>query len=325
MTLQYSYRPHLPPTRRTRTATDQVWVDYDPIIDRPPLKWPNDANLAVLICPAILDYEFVPPDNPWLDPWARTSPPDVLGFSRQEFGNRVGFWRVLKLLDKFNIHPSAVVNVDALERYPDIVAAIKERSWDVLGHGISNTRFIYDYDEATERAYYRDMLDRVEALTGMRMKGMGGPGPQAGTENTCDLLAEAGFLYQGDWYMDDQPFPLRVRAGRLIAMPYPADMMNDVTALASAEADEYCAAVKAQFDQLYREGETSGRVLTLALHPALIGQPQRIGQLERILDYITSFPKVRQATGAEVAEYYMANCYDEALRRLDQRGGAECR
>jgi len=265
MTLQYSYRPHLPPTRRTRTATDQVWVDYDPIIDRPPLKWPNDANLAVLICPAILDYEFVPPDNPWLDPWARTSPPDVLGFSRQEFGNRVGFWRVLKLLDKFNIHPSAVVNVDALERYPDIVAAIKERSWDVLGHGISNTRFIYDYDEATERAYYRDMLDRVEALTGMRMKGMGGPGPQAGTENTCDLLAEAGFLYQGDWYMDDQPFPLRVRAGRLIAMPYPADMMNDVTALASAEADEYCepaadpTASSGEENGFFRDAASPGR------------------------------------------------------------------
>jgi hypothetical protein len=66
-------------------------------------------------------------------------------------------------------------------------------------------------------------------------------------------------------------------------------------------------------------------VLTLALHPALIGQPQRIGQLERIFDYITSFPKVWQATGAEIAQYYMANCYDDALRRLDQRRSAEGR
>ena len=144
--------------------------------------------------------------------------------------------------------------MDALERYPDIVAAITERHWDILGHGLSNTRFIYDYSEGTERAYYREMLDKVEALTGVRMKGMGGPGPQAGTENTPDLLAEAGFLYQGDWYMDDQPFPLRVRSGKLIALPYPADMMNDVSAFASFEADEYCEAVKGQFDRLYRRG-----------------------------------------------------------------------
>lgn len=318
--LQYSYRSNFPPTRQTRNASDQRWVDYDPIIDRPLLHWPGDAKLAVLICPAILDYEFVPPENPWLNPWARTPPPDVLGYCRQEFGNRVGFWRVLKLLDKHDIRPSAVVNVDALERYPDIVAAITERRWDVLGHGISNTRFIYDYDEATERAYYKDMLDRVEALTGVRMKGMGGPGPQAGTESTSDLLAEAGFLYQGDWYMDDQPFPLRVRTGKLLAMPYPADMMNDVTALASFEADEYCESVKGQFDRLYREG---GRVLTLAIHPALIGQPQRIRYLEAILDYITSFPKVWHATGAEIAEYYIANYYDSALQRLNRlRDGA---
>jgi allantoinase len=316
--LQYNYRANFPPTQRTRTATDQAWVDYDPIVNRPPLNWPDGAQIAVLICPAILDYEFVPPDNLWLNPWARTPPPDVLGYCRQEFGNRVGFWRVLDVFDKYNVRPTAVVNVDALERYPDIVAAIAERRWDILGHGISNTRFIYGYDEVSERAYYNEMLDTVEALTGVRMTGMGGPGPQAGTENTPDLLAEAGFLYQGDWYMDDQPFPLRVRTGKLIAMPYPADMMNDVTALASFEADEYCDAVKRQFDRLYREG---GRVLTLAIHPALLGQPQRIRYLEGIFDYIKSVPKVWHATGAEIAQYYMANYYDSALARLDRIGG----
>jgi allantoinase len=313
--LQFSYRPNFPPTRRLHIDTDQRWVDYDPIVDRPPLRWPNNARIAVLVCPAILDYEFVPPENAWLNPWARTPPPDVLCYCRQEFGNRVGFWRVLKLIDKYGIHSTAVVNVDALERYPDIAAAITERRWDILGHGISNTRFIYDYGEETESAYYREMLDKVETLTGVRMKGMGGPGPQAGTENSPDLLAEAGFLYQGDWYMDDQPFPLRVRCGKLIAMPYPADMMNDVSALASFEADEYFEAVKGQFDRLYVEG---GRVLTLAIHPALIGQPQRIGYLDRILDYITSKPDVWQTTGAEIADYYMANYYDSALERLNR-------
>ena len=58
---------------------------------------------------------------------------------------------------------------------------------------MSNTRFLYHYDEAQERAYYREMLDAVEQLTGVRMKGMGGPGPQAGTESTPDLMAESGF------------------------------------------------------------------------------------------------------------------------------------
>jgi hypothetical protein len=160
------------------------------------------------------------------------------------------------------------------------------------------------------------MLDDVEKLTGVRMKGMGGAGPQAATEDTIDLLAEAGFLYQSDWSIDDQPFPLRVRKGKLIAMPYPVEM-NDVTALASAEADDFYENVKAQFDRLYAEGAESGRVMTVALHPPLIGQPQRIRYLERIFEYVMSVPGVWQTTGAELADYYMANCYDAALARLD--------
>jgi peptidoglycan/xylan/chitin deacetylase (PgdA/CDA1 family) len=313
--LQYGYRPNPPPTRRTRRASDQDWVDYDPIVERPPIRWPNGARLALWICPAILDYEFVPPHDPWLNPWTRMPAPDVLGYSRQELGNRVGFWRVLELCDRHNIRPTALVNVTALRLYPDITDAIRERSWDILGHGMCNTRFLYHYDEAQELAYYREMLDAVEELTGVRMKGMGGPGPQSGTESTPDLMAEAGFVYSGDWYMDDQPFPLRVRKGRLIAMPYSVEM-NDVSALATAEGDEFLENLKRQFDCLYAEGAESGRVMCVSLHPHLIGQPQRIAYLERALEYFNSFAQVWHAHGAEIADYYMQHYYDDAVRRM---------
>lgn len=146
------------------------------------------------------------------------------------------------------------------------------------------------------------------------MKGMGGPGPQAGTENTPDLMAEAGFIYSGDWYMDDQPFPLRVRQGKLIAMPYSVEM-NDVSALATAEADEFLENLKRQFDKLYAEGEERGQVMCVSLHPPLIGQPQRIRYLEQALEYFNSFPQVWHAHGAEIASYYMEHYYDDAVSR----------
>jgi allantoinase len=314
--LQYSYRPGFPATPATRPH-DQNWVDYDPIVDRPPIRWPGNARVALWLCPSILDYEFMPPEDRWLNAWARTAPPDVLGYCRQEFGNRVGFWRLLEVFDRYNLRATAVANVEALKLYPAIVDAIVERKWDIVGHGMSNTRFIYDYDEQTERAYYREMLETVEALTGVRMQGMGGPGPQSGTENTPDLLAEAGFTYHADWFMDDQPFPLRVRSGRLIALPYSVEM-NDVSGLATTEADAFFEYARRQFDCLYREGAQSGRVMCVVLHPPLIGQPQRIGYLERWLDYVSSFSDVWHATGAEIAQYYMTHYYDSALRRLDR-------
>ena len=106
-----------------------------------------------------------------------------------------------------------------------------------------------------------------------------------------------------------------VARGKLIAMPYSVEM-NDVSVIAAAEADVFFEDARRQFDRLYREGAESGRVMCLSLHPPLIGQSQRIGYLESFLDYVTSFADIWLATGAEVAEYYMANYHDAELRRL---------
>ncbi len=321
--LQYSYRKEAPPVAQARRERDQTWMDYWPIVGRPPIRWPGGAHLALWLCPCTLHFEFMPPADPWLDSWARMPPPDVLGYGRQEYGNRVGLWRLLEVLDAHKARCTAVVNAVALERYPDIAKAIAQRGWDVLGHGIVNTRFVYGLSPEEERAYYIDMRNRVQAATGVRMAGTGGPGPQAATEATIDILAELGFAYHGDWFCDDQPVPLRVRSGRLIALPY-ASEINDTGFLGMAfEADDFLEAAKRQFDQLYAEGAASGRILCVTLHPHVFGQPQRIRYLDDLLRYIGSFPDVWHATGAEIAAHYYAHHYDEALRHLDAlRAGA---
>ena len=310
--LQYSYRPQFPATSRTRSEVDQSWIDYLPITERPPLFWPGNARLAVMVCPNVLYYELMPPADPWINPWARMTP-DVMMYGRQEFGSRIGFWRLLDILDKHNIPCTAVLNVAALAKFPDICKALVERKWDLLGHGMYNTRFICGLSEAKERAYYLEMLRIVRDLTGIEMKGMGGPGPQAATENTPDLLAEAGFLYYADLFHDDQPFPIRVKSGKLISMPYSVEV-NDVPILSTAyEADAYLEIVRRQFDRLYAEG---GRVMCITVHPAVIGQAQRAKYVDLALQYVKSFPDVWFATGAEIAEHYMANCYDAVVERI---------
>src|SRR5262249_22814231 len=192
------------------------------------------------------------PDDPWLDPWARTPPPDVLGYCRQEFGNRVGFWRVLDLLDRHRLRATAVVNVEALRLYPSIVDAVVERKWDVLGPWHVQHAVHLRLRRATRARLLPGDARHFGGAHRHTHARHGRPGPQSGTENTPDLLAEAGFLYHADWFMDDQPFPLRVRSGRLIAMPYSVEM-NDVSALATDEADVFFDNAKRQFDCLYRE------------------------------------------------------------------------
>jgi allantoinase len=310
--LQYSYRPQFPPTSQTRITQDQDWIDYLPITERPSLRWPGNARVAVMVCPNILYYEFKPPHDPWINPWSRMTP-DVMMYGRQDFGGRVGFWRLLDILDKYDVPCTAVLNVAALTKFPDIREAIVDRRWDILGHGMYNTRFICGQGIDQERAHYQEMLRITRELTGVDMKGTGGPGPQAATENTPDLLAECGFLYYADFFHDDQPFPLRVKSNRLISMPYSVEI-NDVPVLSTAnEADEFVNMARRQFDRLYAEGD---RMMCLTVHPAIVGQAQRARYFDEIMRYITSFPDVWFATGTEIAEHYMENCYDRVIDTL---------
>jgi len=312
--LQYGYRPNFPLTPQTRTGADQGWIDYLPITKRPRLAWPGGARVAVMMCPNVLYYEFMPPPDAWINSWARMTP-DVMMYGRQEFGARVGFWRMAEILDKYAVPCTAVLNVAALSKFPAICAAIVERGWDILGHGMYNTRFICGCSEEEERAYYRTMMRITFELTGVRMAGMGGPGPQSATENTPDLLAEEGFLYYADLFHDDQPFPLNVRSGKLISMPYSVEV-NDVPILSTAyEGDHFVTIVKRQFDRLYAEGAQDGRVMCITVHPAVIGQAQRAKYLDVALQYLASFPDVWFATGRQIAEHYMAHSYDAVVER----------
>ena len=78
-------------------------VDYSPIIERPVIKWPNGARVAFWVSPNVEHYEYLPDFDGNRNPWPRTPYPDVQQYSYRDYGNRVGFWRMLEPLDKYNI------------------------------------------------------------------------------------------------------------------------------------------------------------------------------------------------------------------------------
>ena len=296
-------------------------VDYSPIIDRPVIKWPNGARVALWISPNVEHYEYMPDFDGVRNPWPRTPYPDVLQYSYRDFGNRVGFWRMLEPLDKYNIKCCVSLNLAVLEHFPEIGQAMVERDWDFMSHGIYNTRFLNTYTEEQEREFYRDTIATLKQHTGKQLKGMLGPAI-SGTPDTPDLMAEAGLIYHTDWMHDDQPVPIKVKSGRLISVPYSIEL-NDSGLFRDNhyEADYFAQICKDQFDRLYQEGAESGRVMCIALHPFLIGQPHRIKYLDDILGYIMGHDAVWQTTADEIADYYLANYYDQAVdhaKRLNQ-------
>ncbi len=196
-------------------------VDYSPIIERPTIKWPNEARVALWIAPNVEHYEYLPDYDGVRNPWPRTPYPDVQQFSYRDYGNRVGFWRMLEVLDKHEIRCCVSLNLAVLEHYPEIAEAMVQRDWDFMSHGIYNTRYLNTYSEEQEREFYRDCIETLHRHTGKRLKGMLGPAI-SGTERTPDLMAEAGLIYHTDWMHDDQPVPINVKSGKGRAADPPA-------------------------------------------------------------------------------------------------------
>ena len=145
--------------------------DYSPIIDRPVIRWPNDARVALWVAPNIEHYDYLPPHNPHQNAWPRTPHPDVMSYAYMDYGNRVGFWRLLELFDKHNIRCTPALNVAVLDHYPEIRDAMVERDWDFMSHGVYNTRYLWGATEEEERAFYQDTIDTIRRHTGKTAQG----------------------------------------------------------------------------------------------------------------------------------------------------------
>src|SRR5689334_14020005 len=145
-------------------------VDYLPMIDRPIIKWPNGARVAFWVAPNIEHYEYLPPLDGVRNPWPRTPLPDAQQYSMHEYGNRVGFWRLLPILDHYGIRCSTTLNIGVLEHFPDIAEEMLKRDWVFVNHGFYNTRFITTFSEEQERELFRRCRKIFRSRTGREIK-----------------------------------------------------------------------------------------------------------------------------------------------------------
>lgn len=281
-------------------------VDYSPITARPRLTWPGGARLAVWVVPNIEHYEYLPAKTRVRDPWPRQPHPDVLNYGIRDYGNRVGFWRTLEVLDRHEVRCTASLSLAVLEMYPEIVEAMEARRWEYMSHGLYNTRYHWNYGEQEERAAIAECVEIHRRRTGRRLRGWFSPAASY-TLNTPDLVAEAGIDYLCDFFHDDQPTEIKVRSGRLISIPYGFELNDSVLHRRPQEAEDFERIGRDMFDQLWHDSERwGGLVMSIALHPYMMGAPHRVKYLDRLLTYLKSRDGVWWATGAEIADCYLA-------------------
>ena len=196
------------------------------------------------------------------------------------------------------------------------------RNWEFFSHGIYNTRYSYGMSEEQEQEMIRDAMATIEQHTGKPCAGYLAPS-LTHTERTVDLFAEAGGLYTCDLFHDDQPTPLTLRSDRkFVSIPYSLELNDSITvAVSKVEPRRWGDMIKRSFDRLYKEGEKSGTVMCVPVHGYQVAQPHRLGAFEEAIDYITGHDDVWVATGREIAQWYVDNCWDEAVADIASRQG----
>jgi peptidoglycan/xylan/chitin deacetylase (PgdA/CDA1 family) len=117
-------------------------------------------------------------------------------------------------------------------------------------------------------------------------------------------VAESGIAYLCDLYHDEQPTEVRVRSGELISLPYSMEINDSIAWRRGIEAQAFAQKIRDEFDVLYAEGAVHGRVMNIAVHPFIMGQPHRIEALEQALSYIAQHEGVWWATGSQIVQHY---------------------
>lgn len=277
----------------------------------PKVNWPGGARLALNL---VINFEEGSewgavegdPQREMAAEWPYPARPDereLVNESMFEYGSRVGVWRIMRILDKYDATCTIFACALALERNPAVTRAFVNHGYDMVGHGY---RWLahYGMSEEEERLDIRRARESIESTTGQRIIGWFNRPLQ--TRATRRILAEEGFLYDSGCFNDDWPHFEQVAGKPFLVVPYTLDQ-NDIRFWKNQmfTADDFFAYVRDAFDTLYEEGATFPKMMSVGLHCRVIGRPGRAQGLDRFLARVRKFPKVWIANRNEIARFWL--------------------
>lgn len=277
---------------------------YSPIVGRPDFTWPEGKRLAVHLC---LNLEhFAYNEGLGLSYSPGIPHPNTYNWAWREYGNRVGVWRIIALCDALGLPLSVLLNSECYAHCPQVIAALRARGDEIVGHGRTNSEHQNSFGEEDERVLIQDVSDAISRHEGKAPRGWLSPGVNP-SNVTPDLLQEAGYTYVLDWPMDDQPVWIKTRNGRLLSVPYPHEV-NDIPAIALHDmpADGFANMIIDNFDELLEQSRSQSLVFGISIHAFLIGQPYRLRHFRRAMEHIARHrDKIWLTTTGGVAQHFI--------------------
>ncbi len=275
------------------------------LFERVPVRWRNGSDVALLITIPLEYFPLNQTGKPFKAPGGMmTHYPDFRHYSSRDYGNRVGIFRLLRLLESLNLKATFPVNAALAERYPALLDELNRCGHEIMAHGMDMDTLHYGgMDEATEVGQIETSLRIVRQVSGQPVRGWLSP---AFSESfrTPDLLMRFGIEYVGDWGNDDLPYQMQTENGLLVVMPV-AQELSDRQIIINYHhtEDAFAQQIMDQFVTLHRESQTyGGRVLSLTLHPYISGLPYRIQPLQTALQTLVSQSGMWSATASDILD-----------------------
>ena len=279
-------------------------VPYSAIVDRPALKLPGGARVAVWTIVNAEEWaiERPMPRTVLPPPYGQPLQPDLPNWAWHEYGMRVGFWRFLDTLNSFKIKATFALNASVIKSYPPVAKAALDAGWEFMGHGLVQRPM---HHLENQKKDIQEAIAAIRQFTGKAPRGWESPGLTE-TFETVDLLAAEGIEYVADWVLDDQPCRIETASGPIVSVPYTVEM-NDIAMMQiqNHPSHEWLRRGTDTFDRLWREGEKIPRVMAISVHPYITGVPHRISYLEKLYEYILSREGVLMWTGEEILDWFL--------------------
>lgn len=263
-------------------------------------SWPNNSRIAVVITCLMENWsgDKGPPFSvqttslkPGTHDWA--------AMTWGQYGSRNGVWRLLKVLNENGTPATFVANAQSMEIAPDAVDLMLKSGHEIAGHSYTQDALMAYLGPEEERAIIKKCIDVFVKLTGAPPKGWLSP-VLAPTVNTEELIAEAGFLWYGDYNNIDLPFCVDTKKGSLVAVPHTDFADHRVL---RGNPRDWFDVYKDTFDYLYANEPTS--LLNITVHCHFGGRPLMSAQIDRILKYIKGYPGVWIVRHDELAQWVM--------------------
>lgn len=225
-----------------------------------------------------------------------------------EYGSRAGIWRLQRLFDGRGIPVTFFAAAVAVERNPEVAAWLRDSAQhEICSHGW-RWEEVWKLSREQEREHIAAAIASFEASCGRRPRGWYCRyGPSVHTREL--LVEEGGFEYDSDAYNDDLPYFVEVSGRRHLVVPY-SFTYNDarfVTGTGYGAPADFLDNLRRGFDLLWEEGASRPRMMSIGLHPRLVGQASRAHALAEFVDHVLARGGAWFATRLDIARWWQAH------------------